>query len=161
MTHAERCLVALSRRESIALLAGAQVGRAVFTERALPAIVPVTFAVQRDAVVMCTASDTRLAAAATHGVLAFEADAFDLSARTGWSVVVTGIAELVEDSIERARIRCVLQPWAPGVIDVFVRLPLTVVTGRRVLATGATKCTLTTGGTVPSDGLRLAGADEK
>jgi nitroimidazol reductase NimA-like FMN-containing flavoprotein (pyridoxamine 5'-phosphate oxidase superfamily) len=127
-----RSLEALSRRESMELLSGQVVGRVVFTHSALPAVVPVTFAVLDDAVVLRTAAGTRLAAAADLGVIAFEADEIDPVARTGWSVVVTGIAELVTDALERARIQCVVDPFAPGDNDVHVRLPCTVVTGRRV-----------------------------
>lgn len=132
MTPAERSLVALSRPECLALLGRAQIGRAVFTERALPAVVPVTFAVYGDAIVMCTASDTRLASAATRGVLAFEVDDIDPTTRSGWSLVVTGVAQRVDHELEQARIRYALQPWVPGGHDVFIRLPLTVLTGRRV-----------------------------
>jgi len=134
MMQAERSLTALSYRDCVQLLAGEEVGRAVFTERALPAIVPVAFAVHDDAVVMCTAADTRLAAAATRGVLAFQADRIDPSTRSGWSVVVVGIAEVVDDAAEQARIRLLLHRWAPGRNEVFIRLPLKVVTGRRIVA---------------------------
>jgi uncharacterized protein len=136
MIYAERSLTALSHRDCVALLSGAQIGRAVFTERALPAVVPVNFIVQDDAIVMCTAADTRLAAAATRGVLAFQVDDIDPITRSGWSVVVVGVAELVDDPLEQASIRCLLEPWAPGRNEVFVRLPLKVVTGRRILAPG-------------------------
>jgi uncharacterized protein len=132
----ERSLVALSRRECVALLADKQMGRAVFTERAMPAIVPVAFAIDGDAIVLCTASDTRLASAATSGVLAFQVDDIDPHTRSGWSVVVVGVAELVEARQEQASIRCLLEPWVPGTSDVFIRLPLRVVTGRRILETG-------------------------
>ena len=108
----------------------------MFTERALPAVVPVNFIVQDDAIVMSTATDTRLASAATRGVLAFQVDDIDPSTRSGWSVVVVGVAELVESSLEQARIRCLLQPWAPGDNQVFIRLPLKVVTGRQIFASG-------------------------
>jgi uncharacterized protein len=124
----------LPHSECVRLLTRAQVGRVVFTVAALPAVVPVTFAVLDDAVVMCTAPDTRFAATADGNVLAFEIDEIDLQSRTGWSVVVTGVAELVTDSLTRSRIHGVVAPWTPGHLDVFVRLPLTVVTGRRIVA---------------------------
>ncbi len=136
MIYTERSLAALSHRDCVALLTGAQVGRAVFTERALPAVVPVNFIVQDDAVVMCTAADTRLAAAASRGVLAFQVDDIDPITRSGWSVVVVGVAELVDSPEEQARIHLRLQPWAPGRNEVFIRLPLKVVTGRRISASG-------------------------
>jgi uncharacterized protein len=133
MIYAERSLTALSHRDCVALLSGARVGRAVFTERAMPAVVPVNFIVSDDAIVMCTAADTRLAGAATRGVLAFQVDDIDPSTRSGWSVVVVGVAELVDGSEEQARLRCLLEPWAPGRNEVYIRLPLKVVTGRQIL----------------------------
>lgn len=134
MTHDVLSLELLSHTECVLLLTRAQVGRVVFTVAALPAVVPVTFAVLDDAVVMCTAPDTRLAVAADGGVLAFEIDELDPPSRTGWSVVVTGVAELVTDPLTRSRIHGVVVPWAPGHHDVFIRLPLTLITGRRIVA---------------------------
>ena len=134
MTDHVLSLELLSRSECVQLLTRAQVGRVVLTAGALPAVVPVAFAVLDDAVVMCTSSDTRLAAAADGGVLAFEIDEIDLPSRTGWSVLVTGVAELVIDPLTRSRIRGMVAPWAPGHHDVFIRLPLTVLTGRRIVA---------------------------
>jgi len=145
MPHRERSLLALSLRESGELLARTQVGRVVFTERAMPAVVPVTFVLHAGGIVMRTSGDTRLTtAAAGGGVLAFEIDEIDPVSRTGWSVVVLGTPELVTSPEERARINLVLAPWAPGHNDVCIRLPMTVVTGRRIVATST--------GSVPSQG---------
>lgn len=137
MLGESRSLESVSRRDSIELLSSVVVGRVVFTHSALPAVVPVTFAVLDDAVVLRTSAGTRLAAAADRGVLALEADGIDPVARTGWSVVVTGLAELVTDPIRRGQILSVVEPFAPGDNDVHVRLPLTVVTGRRVVVSTA------------------------
>lgn len=135
MPHEQRSLLALSHGESVDLLAHAQVGRVVFTERAMPAIVPVTFALHDDAIVIHTSGNTGLAAAAARGgVLAFQVDDIDPASRTGWSVVVLGAPQLVTDPAQLARIDLVLEPWAPGHYDVCIRLPLTVVTGRRITA---------------------------
>lgn len=134
--HDERSLVALSRRECVALLGNAKIGRAVFTERALPAVLPVTFVVHDNAIVMATSAGTRLAAAAHRGLLAFEVDDINPDTRTGWSVVVTGLPDLVTDPLERAGIEAVLAPWAPGTHDVYIRLPLTVLTGRCIQTEG-------------------------
>ncbi len=136
MKSAERAPLVLSRQECVRLLADSRVGRAVFNERALPAVIPIAFALHDDAIVMCTGSDTRLAEAADRGVLAFEVDDIDSSTHSGWSVVVTGVAELVHDSAERSRIRCLSERWTSICHDVVVRLPLTVVTGRRIVASG-------------------------
>jgi hypothetical protein len=72
-------------------------------------------------------------------VIAFEADEVDPVTRTGWSVVVTGVAQVVDDPLQQAIIRSVVEPFAPGHHEVYVRLPLTVVTGRRILAAGVSK----------------------
>ena len=134
MWQDERALVVLSQRECLALLRTEQVGRVVFTEKALPAVIPVTFAVLDDAIVLATRAGSRLARCARGGVLAFEADRLDPVTRTGWSVVVTGMAEYVTDPVDEARIRTVLDPWAPGGNNLVLRLPLTVITGRRIEA---------------------------
>jgi nitroimidazol reductase NimA-like FMN-containing flavoprotein (pyridoxamine 5'-phosphate oxidase superfamily) len=135
MFSEERSLETLSKRDAVALLSTVSVGRVVFTVGALPAIVPVSFAVHGDAIVMRTSPDSRLARAAPGGVLAFEVDDVDPKARTGWSVVVTGLASTVSDPPERAVIDGIVETFAPGHTDVCIRLPLTVVTGRRVAAT--------------------------
>jgi uncharacterized protein len=134
MWQDERTLVALSRRECLELLRTEQVGRVVFTERALPAIIPVTFAVLGDSIVLATRVGSRLARSARGGVLAFEVDRLDPATRTGWSVVVTAVPEYVEDPVQEGRIRTVLDPWVPGGHNLTLRLPLTVVTGRRIEA---------------------------
>lgn len=134
MPPSQRSLEALSGQEAVELLSKALIGRVVFSVGALPAVVPVTFAVLDHAVVLRTAADTRLATAADGAVLAFEVDDVDPVTRTGWSVVVTGVAEVVTDALRCALIRAVVEPFAPGDHQVYIRLPLSVVTGRRVTA---------------------------
>jgi Predicted flavin-nucleotide-binding protein len=142
MTYEERSLPALSRLESVALLARSHVGRAVFTERALPAVATVPFAFHNAGIVMHTSGDSRLASAAARGsILAFEIDDIDPGTRTGWSVVVLGEPELVTAGEERAVIEHLLEAWVPGVHDACIRLALTVVTGRRIDCSGQTPTT--------------------
>jgi nitroimidazol reductase NimA-like FMN-containing flavoprotein (pyridoxamine 5'-phosphate oxidase superfamily) len=141
MLGESRSLESLTREESIELLSSAVVGRVVFTLSALPAVVPVSFGVLDDALVLRTSEGTRLAAAADGGVLAFEADEIDPVSRTGWSVVVTGIAELVTDPIRRAHIHSIVEPFVSGENDVHVSLPLTVVTGRRLASVASAPLT--------------------
>ena len=144
MPNEDRSLLALSHSESVDLLSGAQVGRVVFSERALPAVVPVTFALHADGIVMHTSRDTSLAVAAERGdVLAFEVDDIDPASRTGWSVVVLGKPELVTNAKDRARINLVLESWVSGHHDVCIRLPLTVVTGRRIASSSSAPATST------------------
>jgi nitroimidazol reductase NimA-like FMN-containing flavoprotein (pyridoxamine 5'-phosphate oxidase superfamily) len=134
MWQDERALVALSRRECLELLRGEEVGRVVFTERALPAILPISYALLHEHVILATSSGSRLAEAARGGVLAFEVDHLDPATRTGWSVVVTGMPEYVVHPLAQAQLLSVLETWAPGRHDLLLRLPVTVVTGRRIEA---------------------------
>jgi uncharacterized protein len=127
-----RTLEAIGRADCLRLLAGAIVGRMVFTEGALPAVVPVTFAVDGDSLVCRTTPDSRLARAADGGVLALEADELDVASRSGWSVVATGLAEVVTAENEVSRVAALVQPWAPGDHQVAIRLRMTVLSGRRV-----------------------------
>ncbi len=144
MAHDERSLLMLSRSESVDLLSQAGVGRVVYTEGAMPAVVPVTFAVHAGEIVMRTSAQTHLAAAAVRGdVLAFEVDDFDPVARTGSSVVIVGIPGIVVDPEALARIHLVLDPWPPGHHDICIRLPLTVVTGRRIAGSSPERVAVT------------------
>ncbi len=123
----------LTKEQSRDALTRAAVGRVVFTDRALPAVLPVTYIVDGDTIVIRTARGSRLARAADGAVLAFETDELNASTRSGWSVVVTGEAYVETDPDEQARLTELLEPWVPGVKAVFIRIPLTVVTGREVV----------------------------
>ncbi len=124
-------LEVLTRAEAIALLESQEVGRLVYTRRALPAIRPVNFAVRGGAVLIWTGSASSLGQAVRGAVVAFETDELNRTTRSGWSVSVLGTAQLVTDEIELARAReDGPVPWAPGVKDYLIRIPLTVVTGR-------------------------------
>lgn len=121
----------LGRQECLRLLATAQVGRIVFTRHALPAVSPVTFRVDGDgAVLLRTLAASDLVRAVDGAVVAFEADAVDVDARSGWSVVVTGRAAVVTDPAELERLaRTGLRSWAPAPEEVFVRVGPDLVTG--------------------------------
>jgi hypothetical protein len=124
-------LEVLSRAEAVALLETQEVGRLVYTRRALPAVIPVNFAVRGGAILIWTGSGSSLAQAVRGAVVAFQVDELDRAAHSGWSVTVTGAAQLVTDEEARARARDDGPvPWAPGVKDHLIRIPLTMVTGR-------------------------------
>jgi len=82
-------LQVIPRDEALRLLASAPVGRVVFTLRALPAVLPVNFVLDGDAVVFRTAPGSKLTAAVRNAVVAFQVDQIDPQTQTGWSVVVT------------------------------------------------------------------------
>ncbi|NVI91726.1 pyridoxamine 5'-phosphate oxidase family protein [Actinomadura sp. BRA 177] len=92
----------LGRAECVALLRSAPVGRVVYTDQALPAIQPVTFVLDGDeAVVVRTAPGSKFDAALRGAIVAFEVDAFDPAARTGWSVTAVGQARATTSSASR------------------------------------------------------------
>ena len=123
----------LTREECLRLLRRTTVGRLVFTTGALPAIRPVRFGVDADAIVIRVATGSPLAAAATGAVVAFEADEIHTDLPGGWTVVVTGTAELVDNPAELRRIgQLGLESWEPSGPDGFLRIPATVVSGRRM-----------------------------
>ncbi|MCO5973477.1 pyridoxamine 5'-phosphate oxidase family protein [Actinoallomurus soli] len=123
----------LDREECLTLMASVPVGRIVFTDRALPAIQPVNFVLQGEDVIIATASGSKLAAATSGAIVAFEVDAFDAGDEAGWSVTVLGQARAVYDSGELSGLsRLPLNPWIPGRRDHFIRIRSDVVSGRRI-----------------------------
>jgi nitroimidazol reductase NimA-like FMN-containing flavoprotein (pyridoxamine 5'-phosphate oxidase superfamily) len=125
----------LAPSECLRLLASVPVGRVGVTIDALPAVLPVNFVVHEGAVVFRTVPGTKLDAATAGAVVAFEADGYGTNAEpNGWSVLVRGVAREIADAEEVAEARRLpLESWAwDGGADRFVRIELTVVTGRRV-----------------------------
>lgn len=134
MTCDARAQDELGRSQCLELLASVPVGRIVYTEQAMPAIRLVNFALADDTIVIKTAWGSKLAAAARHAIVAFEADRYDDSDHTGWSVTAIGRSRVVEDPAEIAYLDALaLQPWAPGRRDHYIRIAIDRVTGRRVL----------------------------
>jgi nitroimidazol reductase NimA-like FMN-containing flavoprotein (pyridoxamine 5'-phosphate oxidase superfamily) len=127
----------LDRRESLRLLESAAIGRIVHTRQALPAVLPVNFCLDDDgAVVLRTSAASELARAVDGTVVAFEADDVDRTARAGWSVVLTGAAEVVTDPAEHRRLaRRGPRSWVavPPPQEVFIRILPELVTGRAVI----------------------------
>ncbi|TJZ96537.1 pyridoxamine 5'-phosphate oxidase family protein [Actinacidiphila oryziradicis] len=121
------------------LLALAPIGRIVYTQQALPAVLPVNFWLDRDfSIVLRTSAASRMARAVDNAVVAFEVDQFDEAAHTGWSVVVTGRATLVTDPGERKRLRdSGVRSWTAPVEEVFITVAPELVTGRALEDTGA------------------------
>ncbi|PWI13450.1 pyridoxamine 5'-phosphate oxidase [Streptomyces sp. Act143] len=125
----------LDREECLRLLASAPIGRIVHTRQALPAVLPVNFALDEDgAILLRTSATSELARAVDGAVVAFEADEVDTTTHAGWSVVVTGHAAVVTDPAEHARLsRTGPLSWAPAPREAFVRIEPELVTGRSLV----------------------------
>jgi nitroimidazol reductase NimA-like FMN-containing flavoprotein (pyridoxamine 5'-phosphate oxidase superfamily) len=126
MTH----LSTISPDRCLALLGSVPFGRVVFTHRALPAIRPVNHIVDNGHIIIRSSLGSGITGAASNGtVVAYEADQIDPDTRTGWSVVVTGLARLVDDPDDLVRYQQLLDPWVDGRMDCVISIPADLVTG--------------------------------
>jgi nitroimidazol reductase NimA-like FMN-containing flavoprotein (pyridoxamine 5'-phosphate oxidase superfamily) len=109
------------------------IGRIAVTSRALPAIVPVNYIVTgRTTIVFRTEMDGMLASAADDTVVAFEVDELAGDGRSGWSVLVVGVARHLEGSaLTRALEGRVITAMGDG-RDQFVAITIGQITGRIV-----------------------------
>ena len=124
----------LDRDECLRLLAVAPVGRVGITIGALPAILPVNFALVGPHIVVRTVPGTKLDSAMRRAVVAFEVDSYAPDGSSGWSVLVRGHCAEVTEATERVALAASpLRPWAfgEGVADRFLRIDLSFVSGRR------------------------------
>jgi len=122
----------LSVDECLTLLAGKSLGRLVYLLNGEPQIRPLTYGLQRGSVVFRIGYGELLDAIHQQPVV-FEVDHGDPSVRTGWSIIIRGIAEEIwqTDDLEAAR-ETDLRPWAPGTRDHYVRIIPRSMTGRRI-----------------------------
>jgi uncharacterized protein len=117
------------------LLESAPLGRVGFTERDEVVILPVSFVLDGQDVVFRAAAKSKLAAAEVGQFVVFEADSYDAAAPSGWSVVVNGLAEIVDSPEETARLdRLGLAPWGGTGDPVWVRIRQSSINGRRIPA---------------------------
>lgn len=105
----------LSRDDCLRRLGPTGIGRVAVSFGALPAVLPVNYAVLDGDVVFQTTPGTKLAAATRNAVVAFEVDDIDRLSHMGWSVMVVGPAHEVTDPAELAATgRLPLTRWVRG-----------------------------------------------
>jgi uncharacterized protein len=123
----------LDRHRCLELLRRVRIARVVLSVECLPAALPVNVAMLGEDVIFQTDGGSKLAAATEGQVVGVEADDIDFTYRTGWSVLVTGRAQLVTKptDIEWAKSR--VGAWAPGPHPLLVRVPSTTISGRRLV----------------------------
>ena len=109
------------------LLEGAAVGRVALVRGGLPSIVPVNICASDGAVWVRTGPGALLDAALAGEVLSVEADEVDRQWHHGWSVLVTGRAQVAADRDDLP-----VSPWARPDADHLVRIDGELVTGRRI-----------------------------
>jgi hypothetical protein len=134
---AARHMTPIERGECLRLLGSVPLGRLVFTKGALPAIRPVNHIVADDSIVIrthegATLSAVTAGASVPGAVVAYEADTIDPDTHLGWSVVVTGYAQLVTDPDELHHYEQLLRPWVDAPWNHTVRIAARLVTGFRL-----------------------------
>ena len=119
--------------ECLRLLGTTPVGRVAVNLGYAVAVLPVNYAVVGSEILFFTGEGLKLEAVMAAGTVTFEADEIDAEARTGWSVLAVGRADVV-DSWLRARAEAVgLYPWAAGDRPHLVRIRPSFFSGRRIL----------------------------
>nr|WP_237555197.1 pyridoxamine 5'-phosphate oxidase family protein [Streptomyces sp. SID4948] len=113
---------------------GAQgVGRVAVAVEPAPAVLPVNYAVDDGAILYRTAP---------HGVagpesgteVSFQVDRIDDRMSSGWTVLITGEVERIDDpeTVERLTARHTTRPWAGGDRPLWIRIRPDSVTGRHI-----------------------------
>lgn len=127
----------IEREECLNLLATRRFGRvAVSCAGQSPLIRPVNylFDERSQSIVFRTAAGSKLHSLLATRKATFEIDSVDQQTRTGWSVIVRGVAEEVVDPLERRRLeRAPLDPWIPGEKPHIIRIRAWSITGRRIV----------------------------
>ncbi|GAA4783360.1 pyridoxamine 5'-phosphate oxidase family protein [Actinomycetospora chlora] len=127
----------LAPPECLRLLDTAPVGRMVFLEGALPVAHPVNFLRHGSSVIVRTGPGAKLDAARRRDLVAFEADHIDPDTHTGWSVLLVGRAEVVNDVDQLlAVLDLAHRPWVRGRGAHVLRITAQRITGRRLVRDG-------------------------
>jgi len=122
----------LDRATSLALLRSVAVGRVAWaTDSGEAVVLPVNFAVDGDDVLFRTAAGAKLDAVRSGRIISFEADDLEPGLHLGWSVMVSGPAEVVaeedQDSLDQVPL-----PWDRAPKPFLVRLHVSRVGGRQL-----------------------------
>jgi len=116
------------------LLTTTTIGRLGYSTSDGPRIVPMNYTVAGGRLLFRTTPDTEAGRSANRHQVAFEVDQIDEPRHAGWSVLVTGEAQQITiRELELLDISQAPDPWAEGEHPLFLQLPLTTMTGRRVL----------------------------
>lgn len=126
-------LVVLTLETCLDLLASVPVGRVGLLVAGEVEILPVNHVLDGQCVAFRTGVGSKLSGASVGYPVTFEADGYDEAGESGWSVIVHGHAEVVEDDAEAARLAA-LGPrgWRGGDRPYWVRIRPFSITGRQL-----------------------------
>ena len=127
-------LVELTEQECWELLASTSFGRVAVSVGTTPDVFPVNYRLHNGEILVRTEAGTKLAAATLMRAVAFEIDAHDDTAHTGWSVVVKGRGREPEKLDELITLDDVdLEPWVDTPKTRWLAITPREVTGRQVV----------------------------
>jgi nitroimidazol reductase NimA-like FMN-containing flavoprotein (pyridoxamine 5'-phosphate oxidase superfamily) len=143
VTHGEQLaldrngLEVLSMEACLELAGSVPIARVAANGPGSPIILPVTHLVLGTAVVFRTSSGSKLDAAIMNRLVSVEIDEWNLATRTGWSVLLRGTAELVEDEETLQRVSgMVEEPWIQTTREMsWMRVRPDEISGRRIPST--------------------------
>jgi len=122
----------LTREECEAHLAGGGVGRFVFLAPQGPVALPVNFRFLDGDVIFHTRAKGVLAAA-VGSTVSFEVDHIDDAMSEGWSVLITGRAQLVDDPAQLKQLAELgIEPWPGGHRGTVIRVAAETISGRAI-----------------------------
>jgi nitroimidazol reductase NimA-like FMN-containing flavoprotein (pyridoxamine 5'-phosphate oxidase superfamily) len=124
-------LFQLPEATCIALLGVQTVGRLIIPGTD-PYVVPVNYTMTDGSIVFRTHRRPIVATLDGRKVV-FEVDMFDTRSRSGWSVVVRGVARDVSsdfDAVGNEMSGAVARPWAPGTRELVISIAIDDATGR-------------------------------
>jgi uncharacterized protein len=135
--------VEVPANECLGLLGSVDVGRIAWAHDGAARILPVNHRILNGRVMIRTGANSDLATQAPGTAVAFEVDSVDFWRLTGWSVVVNGICQVVDDAGIRSLATESLTSWVEGAKATVLTIDPTSMTGRRL-----------TPGPVPEEDLR-------
>jgi nitroimidazol reductase NimA-like FMN-containing flavoprotein (pyridoxamine 5'-phosphate oxidase superfamily) len=131
-----RGLRVLSSAECLDRVRAAAIGRLAFVDDGVPVVLPVNHGLDDTVIVFRTTWGSKLISVEETGLVAFEVDGIDEDRQTGWSVVAKGVASIVDDDADAARLdRLGLHSWAGADLGedwVWVRILARDFSGREI-----------------------------
>jgi nitroimidazol reductase NimA-like FMN-containing flavoprotein (pyridoxamine 5'-phosphate oxidase superfamily) len=127
--------VELGFEECATLLCAGVAGRVAVCTPDGPHVIPLNYSIVDGSVVLRTSPYSVLGTYGRGAKLAFEVDNFDEDHQEGWSVVARGRGEEIRDTSELNRVRAGgggARPWADGSRPLYLRIPWTELSGRRL-----------------------------
>ncbi|MEE9415512.1 MAG: pyridoxamine 5'-phosphate oxidase family protein [Acidimicrobiales bacterium] len=135
LTEDRQGLEVIPYEECKDLLREAGIGRIGFLDQGETIILPVNFAFVSGSILFRSAPGSKLSSAEIAKPMSFEIDGWEESTRTGWSVLVKGVSDLVTDEWLTGMYEFLgSEPWADSIPrDNWIRIRADEISGRRIV----------------------------